>query len=427
MIFNEIVFEQELKLRKGEKMKRFFYIIIIVLSFIYSSANAQWLQTSGANGNTITGLAENGEGLFASVFARYDSAGVILSNDFGNNWSDVNTGLPARKIDVLFANGSNLFVAENDAGVFRSIDNGASWTATGITVAYIYRFAAIGTNLFAGDANNGVYLSTDNGTSWSPVNSGLTSTQIRALFVTGSSLYAGTRGGGAFLTTDNGANWTAISGLNKYVYSFAQIGSNLFAGTGNAGVYLSTDNGGSWKAVNNGFTAYSYPIYALVVSGTNLFAGTYGGGVYLSTDNGANWTEVNEGLSFKGIQALAVSGSYLFAGADGSGVWRRPLSEMITDVNDKGSSLPSKFSLSQNYPNPFNPITNIEYTIGSRQTVILRVYDIMGNEISKIVNEEKPAGRYIVQWNASNQCSGVYFYRLQAGGYIQTRKLILLK
>lgn len=85
------------------------------------------------------------------------------------------------------------------------------------------------------------------------------------------------------------------------------------------------------------------------------------------------------------------------------------------------------FSLSQNYPNPFNPLTSIHYAIGKRQFVTLKVYDILGNEIVTLVNDEKSAGNYEVNFNASNIPSGVYFYRLQAGSFIQTKKMILLK
>ena len=85
------------------------------------------------------------------------------------------------------------------------------------------------------------------------------------------------------------------------------------------------------------------------------------------------------------------------------------------------------FSLSQNYPNPFNPLTSIHYAIGKRQFVTLKVYDILGNEIATLVNDEKSAGNYEVNFNASNIPSGVYFYRLQAGSFIQTNKMILLK
>lgn len=94
---------------------------------------------------------------------------------------------------------------------------------------------------------------------------------------------------------------------------------------------------------------------------------------------------------------------------------------------------PLEFSLGQNYPNPFNPSTNIRFTLGSRQFVSLKVYDILGNEIETLVQEEKPAGKYEIGFNTQQKkknnslSSGIYFYTLQAGNFVQTRKMLLLK
>ena len=84
-------------------------------------------------------------------------------------------------------------------------------------------------------------------------------------------------------------------------------------------------------------------------------------------------------------------------------------------------------TLHQNFPNPFNPTTKIQYSIPQSSNVVIKVFNILGREIETLVNEEKPVGTYEVNWNASNLTSGVYFYRLQAGDFAQTRKMILLK
>jgi hypothetical protein len=99
-------------------------------------------------------------------------------------------------------------------------------------------------------------------------------------------------------------------------------------------------------------------------------------------------------------------------------------------------SLPEKFSLEQNFPNPFNPSTSIQYAIpqnarGERQEVSLKVYDVLGNEIAILVNEEKPAGSYEVEFQSTvgsqQLASGVYYYQLRAGDYLETKKMILMK
>ena len=90
-------------------------------------------------------------------------------------------------------------------------------------------------------------------------------------------------------------------------------------------------------------------------------------------------------------------------------------------------SLPANFALEQNYPNPFNPSTAIKYSFPKISFVQIKVFDVLGNEIETLVNEEKPAGTYELNWNASNLPSGVYFYQLKAGSFFETKKMILMK
>ena len=88
---------------------------------------------------------------------------------------------------------------------------------------------------------------------------------------------------------------------------------------------------------------------------------------------------------------------------------------------------PSEFSLEQNYPNPFNPTTSIQYAVISRQFVSLKVYDVLGNEVATLVNKEMQVGSYEAEFDGSELTSGVYFYKLQAGNFIKTKKMILIK
>lgn len=99
----------------------------------------------------------------------------------------------------------------------------------------------------------------------------------------------------------------------------------------------------------------------------------------------------------------------------------------FTDVDDELNLLPTEYKLEQNSPNPFNPSTNIQYTISSRQFVTLKVYDLLGREVATLVNEEKNPGNYDVEFNASQLSSGIYFYKIQAGDFVSSRKMILLK
>ena len=100
---------------------------------------------------------------------------------------------------------------------------------------------------------------------------------------------------------------------------------------------------------------------------------------------------------------------------------------IITNVDDISKELPTEFKLNQNFPNPFNPSTKIRYSIPQQSKVLIRVFDVLGNEIETLFNEEKPVGTYEISWYAERLPSGVYFYQLKAGDFIQTKKMVLMK
>jgi hypothetical protein len=166
-------------------------------------------------------------------------------------------------------------------------------------------------------------------------------------------------------------------------------------------------------------------VTTLAVSGTDVFAGT-GRGIYLSTNSGTSWTQVNSGLTDTNITCLTASGTNLFAGTN-NGVWRRPLSEMVTSADPVATEWPHGYLLQQNYPNPFNPSTTITYELPKSSDVRLIVYDLLGREVSVLVNERMHAGTHEVQVDARNLASGVYVYHLQAGAFMSTKRMLILK
>ena len=100
---------------------------------------------------------------------------------------------------------------------------------------------------------------------------------------------------------------------------------------------------------------------------------------------------------------------------------------ITTSIENKRKIFQFNFVLKQNFPNPFNPETQIEYTIPQTSNVTLKVYDLLGEEIYTLVNKEQPEGYYELKFDGTNLSSGIYFYRLEAGEYIETKKMILLK
>jgi predicted GH43/DUF377 family glycosyl hydrolase len=118
-----------------------------------------------------------------------------------------------------------------------------------------------------------------------------------------------------------------------------------------------------------------------------------------------------------------------YAACNKSELWQIGLAKSpIQPVSVEQETIqPTVFSLEQNFPNPFNPITKIKYSVPQSSQVQIKVFDILGNELETLVNEEKQVGTYELTWNAANLPSGVYFYQLKAGEIVQTKKMLLLK
>jgi len=100
--------------------------------------------------------------------------------------------------------------------------------------------------------------------------------------------------------------------------------------------------------------------------------------------------------------------------------------ESTTGVDDE-NQIPTEYALRQNYPNPFNPTSTIRYSLPQRGHVQLKVYDILGKQVATLVNEDKPVGHHRVEFDASDLTSGVYYYRLRCNGFVETKKLVLLR
>ena len=445
------------------KTGRFFQAWCILCFLFTQIGFAQWSQVNGPT-KDVTYLSASGPDIVAQT-----NTGFFYSTDSGVHWNEGYSGIadslvsvfPADSVNFLLNNilyqiptlpgGSNLSQAGIDFSSLAALVTSLSILYPETTIDSIYVSLDTGSTalklsqilsslaLYAADVDTAdilsnidvakMKLSMDGGADWISVQTVMSSISVRAAEKTSNYIFVGTNRGVLRATTD-GKNWLQVnSGLaDTNVHALATINTILFAGT-DAGVFLTTNNGTTWKAVNTGLTNKKVP--ALAVSGTILFTGTYGGGVFVSTNNGTSWKAANTGLTNFNITALAVSaasgGSNLFAGTYGSGLWKRPVSQMITGVNDNNSAVPESFSLFQNYPNPFNPSTVISYQLPTKEVVTLKVYDFLGREVETLINGSQNAGIHSVTFEAGKLVSGVYFCRLQAGPYGGTMKLLFLK
>jgi len=210
-------------------------------------------------------------------------------------------------------------------------------------------------------------------------------------------------------------------------YAVASIDTNVFAGT-STGIYLYGGNGTTWIKRSTGLPSY---LGSCILTTQDSLLFVYTGnqtGIFISSNFGQTWKRVDDStFAQRSVNAMVTSKAYLFAGT-GRGAWRTTIANLITSVGDNNNNrLPNSFGLSQNYPNPFNPVTTIMYQVPKRSFVTVRIFSILGTEIAAVVNEQRDAGTYSIQFNASALASGIYFYHLQAGDFNTAKKMILIK
>jgi photosystem II stability/assembly factor-like uncharacterized protein len=364
--------------------------------------------------------------------------GLFRSTDDGVTWHEADKGLDKGAVNALIATEDTLFASTTTYNIFRSTDGGVNWSP--FTASYpdttFFLLAASGGTVFADAEYNvgpmyhiGIHRTTDGGKSWIAANAGLPALQrADAFLVSNSTLLAGYAGvgGGIYRSTDKGLSWIAsdMAGGITYVTALGEVGGSLLAGT-DEGVFRSTDGGRSWSPANSGLRDTSIEVRNFATVGGTVFMACTDG-MFLSVDEGASWKEVNEGLE-SGSLSIAACGLNLFVGTWSRGIWKRPLSEMITSVEGPSAFLPTDYLLMQNYPNPFNPSTTIEFALTYAGFVTLKVYNVLGEEVATLIAGDQAAGTFKATWNASGLPSGVYFYRLTAGEYVQTKKAVLMK
>ena len=178
-------------------------------------------------------------------------------------------------------------------------------------------------NIYASSVTSGVYISNSKGVTWIERNSGMTSTNIRAVVGLNNMIVAGSEGSGIFTTTNNGDSWqqskTYIGNLN--IYGLTVSNNIIFAGTDEAGVYSSTDNSASWKSKNDGNIPYPNPVLTIASSGGKVYVGTAFGGLFESTDNGTSWTDINAGAIKIDVLSICINGTKYFVGTKDGGIF----------------------------------------------------------------------------------------------------------
>lgn len=345
---------------------------------------------------------------------------INISSDKGNTWQSSRVTESFGPIIEIAFKGDTIYAADGSY-IYFSTDSGTTWNNTFSTIQLQTLTITEGKILVG--AQNGFWISSDGGWTWENRNNGLTTEYINELAFDSLNIYAGTVEG-LFISSDFGDNWTkATSGISQTIYvdAIEVIEENIFVG-GIYGIYLSTNHGATW-------TFRGLPnLLVQCISGFDdlIFAGTSPiNGIFRSTNSGYFWLEFNDGLPYKDVISIEVLDSTVFAGIWAFGLWNRPI--IVTGIEEERTEVPNEFLLTQNYPNPFNPLTTFEYQVPELTFVNIKIYNVLGHELRTLVNEEQNAGSYKINFEAGNLPSGVYFYRIQAGDFINTKKMLLLK
>jgi len=358
-------------------------------------------------------------------------------------------------------------------GYYSSQDQGQRWTLHPIKGRSNnlggFGFGRNSQYLFALTAD-GVYRSSDAGNQWCSIgpygDSGI-SFYMLSLFVRESTVIAGIAGGGLFRSSDNGKSWSAYSGHRPYQYAvhhdtiftgaadgvwcspddgvtwklifspyriFPSICSNeksIFASAYDF-LYRSDDNGSTWARSDSGLPIVKYKISSVFCLNEYIFTRLTDKRVYFSHDNGASFSDASQGLDTAESFDYFTDGQELYAYSTQS-VWACDLKD-LADAGDTEKAFPAHFALDQNYPNPFNPFTTIRFELPRESYVLLKLYNLLGQEVMSMLDERRSSGAYTVKMDGSGLSSGVYFYRLEATSiqdptksFTQVRKAILIR
>jgi len=421
-------------------MKRLLLFLILHSSFCILNYSQQygWDVISSGTTNDLQSIHFNSTGI---GYACGNSGIVLKSKNEGITWDQLSVPTSVNLNDI-FVFDQNDAIAVGDAGtIIRTDDGGLSWSVipSGVTDDLL-SISFVDSSGICGARSQTILYSSNSGTSWNIAQSGwigggfwgavMLSPQIG--FLAGeNSIFQPLLG----ITTDSGQNWSFISFYLNYNEGRATgvDFTDIFIGfasvrvwDGRGAISKTTDSGNNWVT-----TFFSNPLWGIDFPISN--AGQVGyavgdSGVILKTyDAGTNWLEQQSGTSIKLNKVYFIDLDFGFIVGDSGIILRTTTGGEPATLVEIDNSDDYDFNLFQNYPNPFNPTTIIEYSLPEYGIVNLTVYDLLGREIITLVNEEKPSGIHKIEFDANGLPSGIYFYRIKAGNYIKTNKMVLLQ
>jgi photosystem II stability/assembly factor-like uncharacterized protein len=326
-------------------------------------------------------------------------------------------------------------------GLYTTINSGENWTKVAFgydSMCVIKSIKTLSGKIFISTCK-GIYSSINNGVFWQHLNNGIVGQNYPELVYLSDTLLVGIctyPDKYIYHSTNSGSSWTATSfslpqpdevffGPAVYFKGKVYLSQSKWSHSLGAPVYRTADFGATWDSVSS-IHATDYGINCFLPYNNFLFAAT-DSGVYRSANEGYTWADVSGNLRDSlGVTAMAVYGNQFYAGHRMKGIYKTPINTLV-NTKETSSEIPMSFKLEQNFPNPFNPITEISYSLPVKAFTTIKVYDLLGQEVISLINENKEAGTYSLQFDGSSLSSGVYFYKIIAGDFTDTKKMVLIK
>lgn len=380
-------------------------------------------------------IPKSPEKQLAIAYAEYTSWPYLLSTDAGYTWTrqEFPTSIGGYLWRVEISEGI-IYLIIDQTKLYKSTDQGKTWQFISLPVwnSGLRALSAFSSKILSVKSYPNLLSSYDGGLNWisGPVIDNIwwksTSIGSPGLIVGVGTYYDSTVAKGfIYRTSDYGLSWHIIDTdqeLTRVEMKTKDIGYASSIRT----IYKTTDSGLSWSSIltagnDGGFYQMDFldSIKGTIIEGYKIRQ---------TTNGGKNWITTDFNLPISGSQDLKynIYGDLFIAG--GGALLMIPSSEKNIVQNETPlNEANNQFIISSCYPNPFNPSSTIRYSITKSDNVTMKIFNLLGQEITTLVNEVKDVGTYDVIWEANDLPSGIYFYRIQSGEFLETKKMILLK
>lgn len=422
-------------------MKNKLYSILLLAMFFFSHQSySQWYIVSSGGA-----LGYNSVSFYQSWgFAGGDLGLLKKSVDYGSTWTTLTLGSSNKIYDVYTYNQLIVYLCGVNGMISKTSNGGLNWVTQTSPAAYYYYdldFINSTTGMAVGDDGKSAFT-TNGGTNWLQGQMNVTPgakldykvcdmIDVNTWLVASSDTQiVNNQFSYIHRTTNNGTNYnnlfTMVGSLTEdvsFIYLRVMTASTIYAATANGYFLKSINNGVTW-------TSTQLPTVPLAVNFANMSTGYYcgqNGMIRKTTNGGINWIQQNSPTTEALKTVFCTDTNNVYAAGNNGILLRTQNGGSFVGIEPVNTEIPGHFNLEQNYPNPFNPVTKISFDIPVQSYVKLTVYDIIGNEVSSLIREDLSPGKYEAAFDASDLPSGAYFYRLNAGNYVETKKMILVK